>query len=89
MHASSSDNTSSMIASDARAILRLARTEIDRLDLLDHDEARQRRFVRNGDVEGKVASRIGNRAHDGKPRVLVEKVVAHDQRRPATLLLVA
>jgi hypothetical protein len=39
-------------------------------------------------VKREVALSIRDRAHHGKPGVLVEQVVAHHQRRTATFLLV-
>ena len=54
-------------------------TEVDRLDLLDHDEAGHVLAFGNRHMEGVVAAGVGNVTNNAKARVFVEEVVADDE----------
>ena len=62
-------------------------TEINRFDLLNHDESRDIWIVHNSHMEGKAPIRVGEGAHDGETCMFVEQVVAYNQGRPAAFLL--
>jgi hypothetical protein len=68
--------------------LRLARPEVDRLDLLHHDEPGHAFAGWNGHMERVVAEGIGNRTCDAQPGVPIEQIVADDQSRTTPPLLV-
>jgi len=64
------------------------RAEINRLDLLDHDKARQLAVFRDGYVKGKTTIRVCNRTHNGQTRAAVEQVFADNKSRSPALLFV-
>src|SRR5437762_3253937 len=69
--------------------LRPAHHEINRLHLLDHNESSQRRTAGNPEMKRITSIRVSHRADYRQPRMSVEQVVADNQRRPSSLLLVA
>ena len=63
-------------------------TEVNRLDLLNHDEPSQAALFRNRHMKWKTAFRVRYRTNNGQASTLVEQVLAHNQSRPTTLLFV-
>jgi hypothetical protein len=66
----------------------LARPEVDRLDLLDHDEAGDGLAFRDRHMKGVVAAGVCDRTRNAKPRVSVEEVVADHEGGTTPALLV-
>jgi hypothetical protein len=69
--------------------LDLSCTEINRFDLLNHDESRDIWVVHNSHVEGKAPICVGEGADNGETCMSVEQSVAHNKGRPAPSLFMA
>ena len=68
--------------------LGLTRTEIDGLDLFDHDESLHLRVIGDCYMERITPVRRGQGAYNGKAGLFVEEGVAYDERGATPFLLV-